>query len=725
MTLRCKTRSIAARSFLSSVSVSLLAGLAGLAPVPAVAQPASPESGAVALDELSVSGTGLGAERANGPVIGYRATRSGTATKTDTALRDTPQSVQVVPRDVLTDQQDIRLADALTNVSNVQAAGTLQGRTETYNIRGFNTQTGAVDGVLLNQSSNFFTVTRDLADVERVEVLKGPASVLFGRGDPGGLINIVTRQPTLIPSGDATLQGGSFGFRRFQGSVSSAIPSVDGLAGRLSFAAQTDPTFRDYGGRDNSRFFVAPAFTYVPTPDTRISFLGEFTRQDSQYDEGLIARNGRVPLDNLSRYYGEPFARYNATANFTTLRVEHDVNDAITLRQVLNVQWGAFDQFVVRATGLNAAGTLVQRRDTGTDSTYAAVDSQSEMVAKFGLFGFQHTALVGYEYTNGYRHSYTTQGNIGAVSFLTPRFGAIPGALSLQGDLRQKNELHGVYVQDQIDLGLGLQLVLGARFDFGTQFYFNRLPASRTIPPDQDLFGASPRIALLYRPIEPLTLYASYANSFKPQTANILGAVNPAPETGVQYEVGARLDLIPDRLTLSGAAFSITRANVAATDPANTGFSVVTGEQRADGVEADLAGEILPGWKIIASAGYLDARITQDTTFAVGNRLVGVPRFSGSLWSTYQVQGGEFRGWGFGGGVVLVGRRTGDLNNSYSVAGYARLDATVFYDIDERYRFAVNMRNLTNARYIEQPFNQFNNMPGAPLSILASITARM
>ncbi|WP_409564231.1 TonB-dependent siderophore receptor [Methylobacterium sp. J-068] len=696
-------------------------------PFRAAAQSASSSKAGpeVALEELSITGIGYGGERATGPVIGYRATRSGTATKTDTALRDTPQSVQVVPRDVLTDQGDVRLTDALTNVSNVQAAGTLQGRTETYNIRGFNTQTGAVDGVLLNQSSNFFSVTRDLANVERVEVLKGPASVLFGRGDPGGLINIVTRQPTLVPSGDATVQGGSFGFRRFQGSVSSAIPNIDGLAARLTYAAQTDPTFRNYGDRDNSRFFVSPAFTYTPTPDTRVYFLGEFTRQDSQYDEGLIARNGRVPLDNLSRYYGEPFARYNGYANFTTLRIEHDLTANITLRQVLNVQWGGFDQFVVRATGINAAGTLVTRRDTATDSTYAAVDSQSEMVAKFGFLGFEHTALLGYEYTNGYRHSYTTQGLIGSVSFLNPRFGAIPGAVSLQGDLRQKNELHGVYLQDQIDLGLGLQLVVGARFDFGTQFYFNRTPTSGAAPPYQDLFGASPRIGLLYRPFEPLTFYASYANSFKPQTANVLGAVNPAPETGVQYEVGARLDLIPEALTLSAAAFSITRENVAATDPRNTGFSVITGEQRAEGLEADLVGQVLPGWKVIASAGYLDARITKDTTFAVGNRLVGVPRFSGSLWSTYQFQGGEFRGWGFGGGVVLVGRRTGDLNNSYTVAGYARVDATVFYDIDERYRFAVNMRNLTNARYIEQPYNQFNNAPGAPLTVLASITARL
>ncbi len=349
----------------------------------------------VVLSELSVTGDGPAVERAGGPVVGYRATRSATATRTDTPLRDTPQSVQVVPREVLVDQQDIRLGDALQNVSSVQPGGTIQGRSDTFIIRGFRTQTYAIDGVLLNQAGTFATVTRDLADVERIEVLKGPASVLYGRGEPGGLINIVTRQPTLAPSGDINLQAGSFGFRRVQGSVSSAIEGVEGLAGRVSFAGQSDPTFRNFGNRDNSRTFVAPSFTWNPGPDTRVSFVGEFTRVDNQYDEGLTARNGRVPLDDIARYYGEPFSRYNGTANFGLLRVEHDLNENITLREVLNAQWGGFDFLATRATGLASRNTLLTRRETAGFSTYATVDSQTEIVAKFDLLGVRHTVLAG------------------------------------------------------------------------------------------------------------------------------------------------------------------------------------------------------------------------------------------------------------------------------------------------------------------------------------------
>ncbi len=576
----------------SRVRLPLGLALAAASLGPVRAQPAPSE---VVLEELSVVGQGGPVpEIATGPVSGYRATRSATSTKTDTALRDSPQTINVVPRQVISDQQDLRLTDAVTNVSNVVPGSTVQGRSQNYIIRGFSTQIFAVDGVLINPAIAFYPVERDLANAERVEVIKGPASVLFGRGDPGGVVNIVTRRPTLEPSGELSVLGGGFGLRRVQGSVSSALLESDTLAGRISFAAQEDPTFRNIGDNTNSRYFIAPAISWTPTPDTRVYLNSEFTKQYSQYDEGLIAFRGRVPLDDVGRYYGTPWSRYYGEVNSTTLRIEHDVNENLTLRQIVNGQWGVFHVFASRATGVNAAGTTVARRESTVDSTFAAVDTQSEAVLKFDTFGLGHTALLGFEYTNGFRHPYSLQGVLPSTSFLNPILANVsPVGLSLQSDLKQKLELFGFYLQDQIALTPQLQLVIGARFDLGSQFYFSRTTASRTIPPDQELFGASPRIGLIYRPFEPLTFYASYATSFAPQTANVLNVANPAPETGEQVEIGTRIDILPT-LTLSGSAFRITRDNVAATDPANTGFSVITGQQQSQGFEADLAGEILP-----------------------------------------------------------------------------------------------------------------------------------
>lgn len=700
-----------------SLGLAMAAGLG-----PAQAQPTSSE---VTLDELSVVGQGgAGQERAFGPVVGYRATRSATSTKTDTALRDSPQTINVVPRQVIGDQQDLRLTDAVTNVSNVIPGSTVQGRSQNYIIRGFSTQIFAVDGVLINPAFAFYPVERDLANAERVEVIKGPASVLYGRGDPGGVVNIVTRRPTLEPSGEMTVLGGNFGLRRVQGSVSSALFGSDSLAGRISFAAQEDPTFRNIGDNTNSRYFVAPAFSWTPTPDTRVYWNSEFSSQYSQYDEGLIAYRGRVPLDNIKRYYGEPWSRYYGEFNSSTLRVEHDVNENLMLRQIVSAQWGQFNVFASRATGVNAAGTSVQRREATVDSIFSAIDTQTEAVLKFDTLGLSHTTLFGFEYANGFRHPYSQQGVLPSVSFLNPVFGARPVAVSLQQDLKQKVELFGFYLQDQIVLTPQLQLVVGARFDLGTQFYFNRQPNTRTIPPEQDLFGASPRVGLIYRPVEPLTFYASYATSFLPQTANVLNVVSPPPETGEQMEIGTRIDILPT-LTLSGSAFRITRNNVAVSDPVNTGFSIITGEQQSQGFEADLAGEILPGWNVIGGVGFLDAKVTRDVTPIVGNRLAGVPRFSANLWTTYEFHDGALRGLGLGAGVTYVGNRFGDVTNSYSVGAYARVDAAAWYDFDERWRLSVNLRNLTNARYIEQPFNQFNNTPGAPFTVLAAIRVKM
>jgi len=696
-----------------SLKPGLSSGLLLLA-APAMAQTAAEP---VVLSEIDVQG-----EQARGPVIGYRATRSATATKTDTALRDTPQSIQVVPRDVIVEQQDIRLNEVLQNVSNVQPGGTLQGRSDTFILRGFNTQTYAIDGVLLNPANNFQGVSRDLANAERVEVLKGPASVLYGRGDPGGLINIVTRQPTLAPSADVTLSGGSFGFKRLQGSASSQLFEVNGLAGRLSFSAQDDPTFRNYSGQHNQRYFMAPSVSWIPSADTRVYLTGEFTQQYSQYDEGLIAVNGKVPVGLRGTYYGEPWARYNGYANAITFRGERDVNPMLTLRQVANVQWGAFDFFATRAQAVS--GTTVTRRDTAGNSVYRSIDTQSEAILKFDTFGLKNTGLIGFEYINGYRNPTTVQGTVANINLLAPVYGAIGGAMSPQNVLQQTMRMYGTYLQDQIDLTHGFQLVAGVRFDAVNQFYWSRTPTSGSAPPTQDLLGISPRAGLIYRPWEPIAFYASYTNSFTPQTANVLGASSPPAETGQQYEVGARADLIPDKLSASFAAFLINRQNVAASDPVNSGFSVITGAQRSKGLELDVSGEIMPGWKVIGGAGYTDASITSDTTFRVGNRLIGVPRFGGSVWSTYQFQDGAWKGFGFGAGVAYVGRRYGDLNNSYSVGQYARLDATVFYDFNEHYRFAINARNLTNTYYIEQTQNQFNNMPGPPLSVIASLTGR-
>jgi len=234
-------------------------------------------------------------ETADGPVSGYRATRSATVTKTDTALRDIPQSIQVVPREVIEDQQATRLNDVMTNVSSVQPSSSRGGATDTFVVRGFRATSYAVDGVVTSPLAERPEVQRDLANIERVEVLKGPASVLYGRGDPGGLINLVTRRPTFEPEGSLNVEAGTQDFYRLGGDVSGALNTDKTLAGRLTIATQTDRGSRDTF-RGNDRTFVAPSLFWQANDSTRVNLDLEFTHQSGQFDRGLVAVNGKVNL---------------------------------------------------------------------------------------------------------------------------------------------------------------------------------------------------------------------------------------------------------------------------------------------------------------------------------------------------------------------------------------------------------------------------------------------
>jgi iron complex outermembrane receptor protein len=188
--------------------------------------------------------------------------------------------------------------------------------------------------------------------------------------------------------------------------------------------------------------------------------------------------------------------------------------------------------------------------------------------------------------------------------------------------------------------------------------------------------------------------------------------------------MGAKLDLIPDKLSATVAMFELTRQDVQAPDPDDSDYSVQTGEQRVRGVELDVSGNPIPGWRIIANVSALEAEVTKDTVYDKGNRLTGVPRLSGALWSTYQLQTGSLKGLGFGAGVIAVGQREGDLENSFDVAGYTRVDASVFYDIDDKTRISLNGRNLTDRKYIENVTDSTEIYAGAPAQIVASMSVK-
>ena len=680
-----------------------------------------PDSGALNLAPSTITANAF-VERADGPVDGYRATRSATGTKTDTALRDIPQSIQVVSRQVLDDQQINNLGDALTNVSSVQRGNTHGGSSESFVIRGFKATTYAVDGMLINPLVSRPEALRDLANVERIEVLKGPASVLYGRGNPGGLINLVTRQPSFTPEAEVKAQAGTYDFYRLEANASGPLDEAGTLAGRMTVATQTDRGFRDTF-RDSKRTYVAPTLRWEPTDSTRVDAGAEYIDQTSPFDRGLIPQNGKISM-NADRYLHEPWSRDKAQKASVWFRAEHDVNDWLTLRQMTRWDQSHKDRYVVDLRTLGADGRTLSRRATDGDERIKTLDMQFEAIARFATGGLKHTVLAGFEYIDGKRNVASDRASLASIDIFNPVYGALPGAFAFNEETDYKVESYSLYLQDQIDLSEQWKLIVGARYD-DTRQRNSATDASYDVTRTNiDPSKVSPRLGLVYQPTDWLALYASYSTSFTPQSNIQRNGSVLDPEEGTQYEVGAKVDVIPDRLSATLSVFEITRENVAAPDPSDDNYSLQTGEQKVRGIELDVTGTPLEGWEIIGNISALDAKVTKDTAIDVGNRLDGVPIMSGSIWSSYQLQEGPMRGLGFGAGVIAVGERQGDIDNSYDVSGYARIDASVFYDINENVRISLNGRNLTDRKYIEVVAGTDGNYAGAPASAIAAVSVK-
>jgi len=668
------------------------------------------------LETIDVSG-----ETGNGPVEGYRATRTFTGTKTDTPLRDIPQSIQVVSRDLITDRQTTSLADALQTVSSVQQSTTAGNRTETYRVRGFSSPGYAIDGVMLNAAKQWPETFLDLANVERVEVLKGPASVLYGRGQPGGLINIVTRQPTTSFQADGTIQAGGFGFVRSESSVSGALNTEKTLTARLTAAAQTEQGFIDERIR-SERQFGGLALRWEPLTTSRIMFNFDYTHQRLPADRGLIVTaDNRVSLPR-ERFLGEKWAKVEAQKTRLALRAEHEFSNTFTSRGSLRYDDGKVYDTPVNSQNLLADQRSVARLYNDRRELSQNIDAQFEGMLKFWTWNIPHTVLNGYQYTHSRIDFRQTRANLTPIDVYSPIYGAPMLPAPLQAAYSINLKMAGVFLQDQIEFTPQWKGLVGIRYDHAWQ-RMDRSFGGQGDPQIND--GAvTTRGGLVYQPIEPLSLYASYSESFVPQSGTTRDFQPFAPETGWQIEAGVKADLIPDRLSLTASVFQITKSNVATTDPLDSNFSVLTGKQRVRGAELDVSGDIMPGWRIVGSAAYLDARIAEDEDYAVGNRLVGVPVWSGSIWSTYEFQSGMFNGFKLGGGVQVVGARKGDLDNSFSVDGYYRFDAMASYKLNEHLDVSIVGRNLTDETFVETPVSRRENYQGAPRSVLASLKAR-
>jgi len=642
---------------------------------------ATADDTAAAMDRIEVTGR---------PVESYSADDALTGTRFPVLLRDLPLSVGVVSNELIEDRGISQLSEALDNVSGAQRR-LGYGGTQNFGafIRGFDQGTLTLRNGL--RDSGFYTV-RDIANVERFEVLKGPASILYGAVNPGGITNTITKQPLARPH--ARVRGIVGSNDRYRSEVDLGGPlGGDALRYRLNAAYEDAGSFRD--GVETRSTFIAPVVAFHPGDHTRIALEGEFKRSDFVWDLGL-PRNPLSFTVPVNRFLGEPDARNKVKSNFASATLDHWFNDALALRAVLGRSETNGDYNLRSPLSIRPDGRTVNRVAYATDEASETSNAQVDLLATFSTGALTHQLTVGAEHYRSLQYFFFDFQPLAPIDLFEPVYGAQPGAGFPLFANDVASRATGIYVQDLISIGERWKLLLGGRYDYTRGKNTNVLTGAQVAKAADDAF--SPQGGVVFQPDAVTSLYASFGRSFMPVGGRTVTGASLDPETGEQIELGIKRDLLDGRAKTTLAVYEIYKQNVSTPDPDNPMFRVQTGEQRSRGVEFDISGAIAPGWDMIFTASRIDAEVTRDNRFAVGSRLPGAPELSGGLWTTYALQGGALAGLTLGAGAYYVDERQAGLpNNAWALPSYTRLDAMLSYDIG-RVALQLNMRNLGNKR---------------------------
>jgi iron complex outermembrane receptor protein len=708
------------------ISLSLLHA----APLLAWAAPAPSDTPtSIQLDAVNINADAASYERADGPVEGYRATRSASATRTDTALHETPQSVSVVPKDVLEDTGATRLQDALDYAGGVGRANNFGGQgLTTVTVRGFTTGEYYRNGFPMNRG---YPNAPDANSVERLEVIRGPASSLYGRGDPGGTFNVVTKQPQAESKVTLGSQFDDQGMHRATLDATGALNQDGSLAYRLNVLGEGGESFRD--NVESERYSVAPVLSWQVNEATKIVFEGDFLRNNHPLDRGLTRyanQLGSASRDTNIWGKGSDNMLHNDN-NMAQLRFEHMLNDDWTLGG--GMQWldGTLAGNAIEANVLQGDGRTLGRNFNYRKLEWRDRDYQLNLTGHFDTAGFSHTLLTGVEYED-YDYNSIIRRSGGAltdypIDIFDPVYDQSRPALTrLTTHDKENLKTWAAFVQDQVALTERLKFLAGVRFERFEHDYVNKLNSTGAGDFNKGENGVTPRVGLLYDLTDTVAVYANTARSFKPNTGAPAGNTGRGfdPEKGKSYELGIKWEALDRQLSVDAAIYHIVKRNVLAndpTDPTNT-FKIAAGEVRSRGLDINIAGNLTPEWRVIGGYAYVDAEVTKDTSVPTGTRLANIPRNSFSLLNTYEFQDGWAKGLGLGMGVKYVDERNGQTSaTSYTMDQYTVVDLLSFYKVNEHVRLNLDLKNLFNKEYDEGAFNSYV-YPGAPRTVQAGVS---
>ena len=655
---------------------------------------------------------------------GYLVAGSRSATKTDTALIDVPQSVSVVTRDLMQDQAMQSLMDV---ARYVPGAGMAQGEgnRDTIILRGnSSTSDFFLDGV--RDDVEYY---RDLYNLDRVEILKGPNAMIFGRGGAGGVVNRVTRQASWEPVRELSLQGGSWDNRRATFDFGDAI--TDGVAARITGVYEDSESYRD--GFELERKGINPTAAFAIGEATVLRLSYEYYDYDRVADRGIPSLAAPTAVDrpfrtDESTFFGDPGqSPTSATVNQGSITIDHAFNDDVHLRnRTVYADYDKFYQNVYAGGAVDPATNLVPLAAYNNQQLRENFFNQTDLTFS------ARTGPVGHEFLAGMELGEQTTDNVR----MTGLFNGTDAALLVPADdprvpvpvtfapTETDNTNHGtatiaaLYVQDQMRLSPDWLAIVGLRYDSFEMDFRDRRGAGLDLDSSDDLL--SPRGGLIYKPAENVSLYASYSMTYVPRAGSQLASLAPTnaaldPEEFENIEVGAKWDLNPS-LALTAALFQLDRRNVAIPDPNDPTVSILVDGQRTEGLEVGVSGRISESWSIQGGYAYQDGELTDR---AGGTTLAQLPKHVASLWNRYDFT----PAWGVGLGVVYQTEMFAASDNLVELPEFMRVDAGVFYTPNERLRMQVNVENLLDERYYPNAHNNNNITPGSPPAVRATVTA--
>lgn len=655
----------------------------------------------------------------------------------DTPLESLPQAVQILPSEMLNEMGIVSFQDALDLSAGVARQNNFGGIWDMFAVRGLAGDENNSAGYLVNgfSAGRGYSGRRDTSNIESIEIMKGPGSALYGRSEPGGTINLITKKPEFDSEGYIKASFGRYSTSRLEGDYTGA--ASDSVALRINGAYEQSDGFRD---TNPEKLAITPSAIFVFSDRTSLLYELEFVKQEMLFDRGVVAINGDPLVLPPERFLGDPnLGPTDIDSLGHQLTLQHELTDDWSMLVGLGYRDSSFKGRSADTELSGGRQLLLVDGETVSrqlrERNYQAKDLSGRIEFTGTIeAGLTHHLLIGadaYEYEHDtvqgrWRVGFGSGDSTYSINAFNPEYtvAVTPTPTPLVSNLEEQSSL-GVYIQDQIDINEKFKLLLGLRYDDFDQTITNRLSSSTSkVSPTETSY----RAGVVFEPNSYISVYASYAEGFRPNTGTNFEGTAFKPENSESSEIGVKWSSEDGDIGGSVALFSATKSNILTADPVNSGFSAELGEADSKGIEIDLVGNLTDDLSIYFSYAYTDAETANDVInldwgvqVPAGSRLINVPEHAAnlSLSKGFQLAGSDASA-GFA--LMYTGDRLGEtIDSSYMLPSYTLLNLFATYSPSDRLRLAVHIDNVTDEEYIESSYHKWWSMPGAPMTYSVSL----